>query len=116
MPFFTKRLKNIVADRTGMVLVFANLFLAVWGVAEKGGYGRFHFIWEPWQIKILTVINLPAITAAGLLESLVASPRGEPNGTVEITGLSLFFTVVFSTLQWLLTGFFCTSIFREKLK
>ena len=117
MSFLQCQIKNLFTNRIGLALVFTNLFLALWGIIEKGGdYRSFHFVYEPISIKILTLTNLQIIVLAESISKTMFSSSGSHFGLVEINNFEMLLIVVFSILQWLLFGYFCNFIFTKKLK
>jgi hypothetical protein len=120
MRFLLSHLKVFFTNRIGAVFVFTNLILAVWGLSEKGwDYESFHFYYEPLAIKIITILNLPAIFIAELIYEWLYSPPKFGSTMVRIYDFEMFLTVVFSIFQWLLFGYFLNWLFRinqEKIK
>lgn len=117
MNFLLPQLKIFFTNRIGLISVFVNLFLAIWGLREKGwNYSGFHFTYEPLPIQILTIINLPAIAIGESIGKSLFPPSGSQFGFVETTGYEMILIVIFSIFQWLLFGYICKIVFQEKLK
>jgi len=114
MSFLLRQIKFFFTNRLGLALVFFNLFLAIWGIFEKGeNYDIFHFYYEPIPIKIITIINLPALFAAGILTELVLSPPKSGWSFVTIGNFEMLHIVIFSIFQWLSIGYVCNLIYRS---
>lgn len=117
MNFLLSQLKIFFTNRIGLFSVFANLFLAIWGLNEKGwNYSGFHFTYEPLPIKILTTINLPAVAIGESIGETLFPSSSLQFGFVENTGYEMILIVIFSIFQWLLFGYICKIIFQEKMK
>jgi hypothetical protein len=117
MKFLLSQIKNFFTNRISLSAVLANFVLAIWGLSEKDwSYNSFHFIYEPIPIKILTIINIPAIAIGESLANQLFPSPSQPFGYVETNNSEMLFIVIFSILQWLLFGFVCKLIFQEKLK
>lgn len=120
MRFLLSQSKLFFTNRAGLICVFANLILVVWGLSEKGWYCcNFHFTYEPFAIKILTFLNLPAlIFSAFIYEWLFSTPENNWSMVV-IYDFEMVLIVVFSIFQWLFIGHFLNRLFRlnrEKIK
>ena len=71
MKNFLNKLKVFFTNRNGLVLVFANCLLAILGVRNKGwNFSGSHLFYEPLEIKILAIINFPAILIAQFVYEL----------------------------------------------
>ena len=117
MSFLLIQIKNFFTNRIGVGLVFVNLFLALWGIIEKGGvYSSFHFYYEPIQIKILAIANLPIIALAESISRMFYPLPDSNSKFVKIDDFEMSLIVMFSILQWLLFGYLCNLIFPKKLK
>jgi hypothetical protein len=120
MEFLLAQLKIFFTNRTGLILVFTNFVLVIWGLAEKGwNYNIFHYYYEPIPIKIFTVINAIAIALAGEVNNLLYPPPETGWSFVIISNFELMLLVVFSISQWLLIGYLLDLMFRlgqEKIK
>ena len=115
MKFLLSQIKIFFTNRISLSAVFLNFILAIWGLSEKGwSYDSFHFIYEPVAIKILTIINIPAIAIGELLANQLFPSPFQQVGYVENS--EMIFIVIFSIFQWLLFGYIWKSIFPEKLK
>lgn len=114
MNFLLRQIKIFFTNRLGLALVFFNLFLALWGISEKGeDYDKFHFYYEPIPIKILAIINLPALIASDFLTKLVLSPPKSQSSLYIIGNFEMLHIVIFSIFQWLLIGYVCNLIYRS---
>ena len=117
MSFLLTQIKSFFTNRIGLTLVFVNLFLALWGILEKGGsYSHFHFFYEPIQIKLLTIINLPVIILSESISRMLFPLPASNFSYVIISDFDMLLTVIFSILQWLMVGYLCNLIFPKKLK
>jgi hypothetical protein len=115
MKFLLSQINIFFTNQISLSAVFANFVLAIWGLFEKGwNYDSFHFIYEPAPIKILAIINIPAIAIGeSLANQLFPSPNQQ---VVYVENSEMLFIVIFSIFQWLLFGYICKLSFREKLK
>jgi uncharacterized protein with PQ loop repeat len=117
MSFLLRQIKNFFTNRIGLALVFVNLFLALWGIFEKGGnYSHYHYYYEPIPIKILTWINLPIIIVAESISRTLFPLPASPWSFVRISNFDMSLIVIFSIFQWLFFGYLCNLIFPKKLK
>ncbi|MDQ3800581.1 MAG: hypothetical protein M3384_14120 [Acidobacteriota bacterium] len=118
MEFLSRQIKIFFTNCVGLICVSANLFLVVAGVLLTGDdIHSFHFYYEPLPVKIAVIINLPAILAADLTESLLFPPTPRAQSSlITVSNLNIFLTSVWSILQWLLFGYVCKLIFPKKLK
>ena len=120
MNFLLSQIRIFFTNRFGLLLVFANLVLAVWGLAEKDwNYSGFHFTYEPTAVQILTIINLFPIFFSGEIYSAFYSPTEMASSLIEIKDLEMFLIVMFSIFQWLLIGYginFLVSKSESKIK
>lgn len=106
MKLLLSQIKILFTNRIGFVLIFANFVLAFWGLAQKGwNYNTFHFYYEPLPTKIFTIVNLPAIAFAELINNLLYSPPKAGTSLIEISNGELLLSIVFSIFQWLLIGY-----------
>lgn len=115
--FTVRQIKNFFSTRIGWTLVFVNLFLAIWGLREKGWqFSGYHFIYEPVTIKLLTFLHLPIIVIAeSISRALFPLPDSNfKDGTIH--NFDMFLIVLFSVFQWLLIGYLCNVLFSKKLK
>lgn len=118
MQFLSPQTKLFLTNRIGLSCVFVNLFLIVWGVFFIGDdLHTFHFTYEPLPIKLVVMLNIPAIIAAGTIEALFfPSPPRAQSTLIEISNLTIILNSMCSIFQWLTIGYFCELIFRKKLK
>lgn len=118
MKFLLIQTKHFLTNRTGLSCVFANLFLIVWGVFFIGDdFHTFHLTYEPLPIKIVILLNIPAMIAAGIIEALFfPSPQRMQSTLIEISNLTIVLNSICSIFQWLTIGYFCELVFRKKLK
>jgi hypothetical protein len=112
-----KLVKAFFGNRWGLTLVAVNFLMAAWGVVEKrGDYQSFHYYYEPLPIKIIALVNLPAITLAEVVNAVFFSPVGDTFSMIWYSRFTMFLVAVFSSLQWLAIGFFLKKGLGEKLK
>ncbi len=108
------RLKGFFANRNGLVLVFANFLLAILGIRDKGwNFSGFHWFYEPLEIKILTLINIPAIFIAQFFYELFFTRPQLSSSLITIYNVEMMLIVLFSNLQWLLVGSFINFPFQK---
>ena len=117
MKFLLSQIKILFTNWIGLSSVFVNFVLAVWGVFEKGGYYNiFHWYYEPIQIKILFCLNLPSILIAEFFNEVIFAPAAQNRTSVSVSNSEMLLIVIFSIFQWLVFGYICKLIFREKLR
>ena len=87
-------------------MVLLNFLLTILGLVFKEfDYSYFHFTYEPIAIKILSLINLPAIILGGLVGMFFDSSNDSQPTFVIITDAEFLSIVIFSILQWLIIGY-----------
>ena len=117
MKFLLSQIKILFTNWIGLSTVFANFVLAVWGVFEKGGYYNiFQWYYETFKIKILFCLNLPSILIAEFFNEVVFATVAQNRSSVSISNFEMLLIVIFSIFQWLVFGYICKLIFREKLR
>ncbi len=117
MNFLLCQIKIFFTNRIGLALVFINLFLAFWGIIERGGgYSNFHFYYEPIPIKILSIINLLVIALAESISRTLFPVPPSQWSYVKIDDFEMLLIVILSIFQWLSFGYICNLIFPKKLK
>lgn len=113
MKFLLLQLKDFFTNRFGLIAVFANLVLAILGLAEKEwNYGIFHYYYEPSPIKIIFTMNLPVISFVASISRLLFPVPPSPWSYVKISSFEMMLIVIFSIFQWLLIGYVCHLIFQ----
>lgn len=105
MQFLRSNLRIFFTNKLGLILVFANLILVIWGLSEKGcDYNYFHFYHEPISIKIVTVINFPALLLGELIYSWFFPPESGST-LIFVSNSKILLISIFSIFQWLLMGY-----------
>lgn len=103
-------------NRIGLALVFANIILIIWGLSEKEwSYNSFHFYYEPIAIKIITLINFPAMLFEALIYNWFLPPQ-QNFSTVFISDSEMILIVLLSIFQWLLIGYLLNLTFLSNQK
>ena len=111
MKIVLSELTKFFTNKVGILLVLVNFISALLGLYMKGiAYYSFHFHYEPLPIKILTLLNLPAILFAELLFSTNESDKFG----VSVNEYEFITIVMCSIFQWLLIGYILYKIFPEK--
>ena len=105
MQFLLSNLKLFFINRIGLILLFANLILIIWGLSEKGwDYNHFHFYYEPFAIKIISLINFPSLLFEELIYSWFYPPQPS-SSLILISNFQMLLISIFSIFQWLLIGY-----------
>jgi len=117
MQSFLSNLKVFFINRIGLILVFSNLILAIVGLRNKGwNFNSFHFYYEPFEIKFLSGINLPAICFGQFFYELIFSRPPNPWSMIFISNTEMLFIVIFSIFQWLLIGYLLDLLIKSNQK
>lgn len=117
MEFLLSQLKIFFTNRLGLLFVFTNVFLVIWGLAEKEwNYSGFHFYYEPIAIKFLTIINLPALFFGGAVYSLFYTRPAMGSSLIEIKDTEMLLIILSSIFQWLSIGYFLNLLLKINKK
>lgn len=110
-------MKTLFLNRFGLTGLAANTFLLLWGVFDRGfGDRSFHFYYDPLPIKILTVVNLPALAAADSLNAAVFPATALASSMLTISNFHFAAFLFFCVCQWVLIGGLLQFITARKLK
>lgn len=102
-------------NKVGILLVLINFILALLGSFLKGfTYNSFHFHYEPLPIKILILLNLPAIFIESFIYQIFFKPIDTQKFGVVISGCEFITIVICSIFQWLLIGYIFYKLFPKK--
>ena len=114
MKFLLLQLQDFFTNRFGLIAVFANLFLAIWGLAEKEwNYYIFHYYYEPTPIKIIFTMNSQVISFVESISRTLFPLPQSPWSYVKISSFEMILIVIFSIFQWLLVGYVCHLIYQN---
>jgi|SRR5215213_2600533 len=98
-----KIIKDILASKTGYLMMFSHWLLCAWAIYQRGGLtGHFHLYYEPILFKSIVIVDLFWLT---FTESFIQNPR-----SVFLVGFLL------AGIQWFLIGYFIGKIKTNKLK
>ena len=117
MRSYLSNLKVFFTNRIGLILVFSNLILAIVGFRIKEwNFSSFHFYYEPFEIKLLSIINLPAICFGQFFYGLMFSRSPNPWSMIFLSNMETSFIVIFSIFQWLLIGYLLELLIKSNQK
>lgn len=108
-------IKSLINSRTAQILVLSNLFLLFYALIDRGNLiTPFHFHYESILIKILAIINLPALFSAGIIVTILFTMLSIAND-LPSQYIQYLIAVLCASGQWALIGYWVEAILKRRL-